>query len=253
MFGMTEPEAIPQPPEPPWRSAPRRRSVPRPRLSRDVVVDAALTVLESEGGEKLTMRRLADEIGVSASSLYGYVANKEELIQLVLDRLYAEVSFPPPSGNWQEWLKEFARAMLDMYRRHPGVAVLTLGRVAVTPSMLSGMEEMLGELRSVGLPDQVAIFVGDLAGLYVGGYAYELEVAPPGDPERFRDQFTGWLRSLPPDQFPNLRSLAGTMTAGSAEARFEWGLDVIIRGLASYLDKPPDPAAGWPASESRSR
>ena len=74
-------------PEPPWRSAPRRRSVPRPQLSREVVVEAALRVLESDGGDALTMRRVAEEIGVSASSLYGYVANKEELVQLVLDRI----------------------------------------------------------------------------------------------------------------------------------------------------------------------
>ncbi|MGN6791357.1 MAG: TetR/AcrR family transcriptional regulator, partial [Streptosporangiaceae bacterium] len=67
-------------PQPPWRSVPKRgRSAPRPQLSRAVVVTAALQVVETEGGDALTMRRIADEIGVSASSLYGYVANKEEL------------------------------------------------------------------------------------------------------------------------------------------------------------------------------
>ena len=71
--------------------------MPRPQLSREVVVEAALQVLETDGGDALTMRRVADEIGVSASSLYGYVANKEELVQLVLDRIFEEL-VPPPEA-----------------------------------------------------------------------------------------------------------------------------------------------------------
>src|ERR1700746_1848918 len=76
--GPAQPARVKTAPQPPWRSAPRRRSVPRPQLSREVVVEAALQVLEKDGGEALTMRRVADQIGVSASSLYGYVANKGE-------------------------------------------------------------------------------------------------------------------------------------------------------------------------------
>src|SRR5215472_14338991 len=130
--GQAEPAQLPAvAPEPPWRTAPRRgRSAPRPQLSRDVVVAAALAVVESGGGDALTMRRIAEQIGVSASSLYGYVENKEELVQLVLDRIFRELVPPPEGGTWQETLKGFGRAMLAMYRSHPGVAALTLGRVA---------------------------------------------------------------------------------------------------------------------------
>jgi AcrR family transcriptional regulator len=236
-----------QAPDPPWRSAPRRRGVPRPQLSREVVVKAALQVLEADGGEALTMRRVADQIGVSASSLYGYVANKEELVQLVLDKLFEEIEVPP-TGSWQETLKELGRAMLAMYRRHPGVAALTLGRVAVTPSMLPVGERTAAEMRAAGMPDQVAAFVGDLAGLYVGAFAYELDVTPlTGHESEFLAQFTAWLKSLPADRFPNTVALADTAVAGSVDQRFEWGMDVIVRGLATYLVVPPDPAAGWPS------
>jgi AcrR family transcriptional regulator len=236
-------------PEPPWRSTPRRHGTPRPQLSREVVVEAALQVLDAEGGEALTMRRVADQIGVSASSLYGYVSNKEELVQLVLDRIFQEIEVPPTGGSWQETLKELGRAMLAMYRRHRGVAVLTLGRVAVTPSMLAISERLLGELRAAGMPDQVAAFVGDLGGLYVGAIAYEQDVTPVAGPGagEFIAQFSEWMRSLPADRFPNTIAMADTLTAGSADDRFEWGMDVLVRGLASYLKDPPDPAAGWPA------
>jgi AcrR family transcriptional regulator len=233
-------------PEPPWRSKPRRRGLPKPQLSRETVVAAALQVLDAEGGEALTMRRVAEQIGVSASSLYGYVDNKEELVVLVLDRLFEEIDLPP-TGSWQETLRQLGRALLAMYRRHRGVAVLTLGRVAITPAMLGISERILSELRSAGMPDRVAAFVGDLAGLYVGAFAYELDVTPlAGHEQDFLAQFTSWIKSLPADRFPNIVALADVAVAGSAEQRFEWGMDVFIRGLESYLKEPPDPSAGWP-------
>jgi TetR/AcrR family transcriptional regulator, tetracycline repressor protein len=235
-------------PEPPWRSTPRRHGTPRPQLSREAVVEAALQVLDAEGGDALTMRRVADQIGVSASSLYGYVDNKEELVQLVLDRIFQEVEVPPTGGNWQETVKELGRAMLAMYRRHRGVAALTLGRVAVTPSMLPIAERLLAELRAAGMPDQVAAFVGDLGGLYVGAIAYEMDVTPlaGSGTADFIAQFTAWMKSLPADRFPNTIAMADILPVGSADDRFEWGLDVLVRGLATYLKDPPDPAAGWP-------
>jgi TetR/AcrR family transcriptional regulator, tetracycline repressor protein len=236
------------PPEPPWRSPPRPHGAPKPQLSREVVVAAALQVLDAEGGNALTMRRVADQIGVSASSLYGYVANKEELVQLMLDRIFEEVDVPPTGGNWQETVKEFARAMLAAYRRHRGVAALTLGRVAVTPAMLATGERILAEARSAGMPDQVAAFVRDLGGLYVGAIAAELDLAALAGPGHdFLAPFSAWMKSLPADRLPNTRELAGMLAAGSIEDRFERGLDVLVRGLASYLTEPADPRAGWPS------
>jgi TetR/AcrR family tetracycline transcriptional repressor len=165
----------------------------------------------------------------------------------VLDRIFEEVEVPPTS-SWQQTLREFGRAMLAMYRRHPGVAALTLGRVAVTPSMLPIGERIAAELRAAGMPDQVTAFVGDLGGLYTGAYAYELDVTPlSGHESEFLAQFTSWIRSLPADRFPNTVALADLAVAGSTQDRFEWGMDVIVRGLATYLNDPPDPRDGWPA------
>lgn len=222
--------------------------MPRPQLSRELVVGAALKVVESDGGDALTMRRVADEIGVSASALYGYVASKEELVQLVLEQIIAEVPIPPAKGDWQELVKTFAREMLGIFRRHRGVAALTMGRVPFGPSMLAGGEYILSQLRAAGLPDQVAAFVGDLGGLYVGAVALEQEVTPIIEPADFVNQAAGWLKSLPEDKFPNTVELADKLVAGNADDRFEWGLDVIVRGLATYLTSPPSPEARWPQS-----
>jgi AcrR family transcriptional regulator len=236
-------------PSPPWRSVPKRgRSAPRPQLSRDVVVSAALKVVETDGGDALTMRRVADEIGVSASSLYGYVANKEELVQLVLEQIMTEIPVPEPGTEWQDMLRTWARETLAVFQRHPGVAGLSLGRVPFGPTMLTAVERMLQTLRTAGLPDQVAAFVGDLGSLYVAAYAYEQDVTPVGEPAEFAAQAGAWLRSLPKDQFPNTVAVANQMVAGTGIDRFEWGLDVLIRGLASYLTAPPTADARWPAT-----
>jgi TetR/AcrR family tetracycline transcriptional repressor len=214
-----------------------------------VIVAAALRVIETDGGQALTMRRVAEEIGVSASSIYGYVASKDELVQLVLDQIIAEVKVPSPGGDWQEAVKDVGRSMLAVFRGHPGVAGLTLGRVPWGPSMLGLTEFVLGQLRSAGIPDQVAAYFGDLAGLYVGGIAYEEETQRTGDPAAAQAemaQVVGWLQALPVDRFPNTVALAPSLMDGGYDARFEWGLDIIIRGLASFLDRPPGPGGHWP-------
>jgi TetR/AcrR family transcriptional regulator, tetracycline repressor protein len=213
-----------------------------------VVVKAALKVVEAEGGDALTMRRVADEIGVSASSLYGYVANKEELVQLVLEQIMMEIPLPRPGGDWRDMLHSWARDVLAVFRRHPGVAGLTLGRVPFGPSMLQAVERMLASLRSAGIPDQVAAFAGDLGALYVAAFAHEQDVTPVAEADDFAAQAGAWLKSLPREEFPNTVALADQMVAGTSSDRFEWGLDVLIRGLGSYLTSPPAPEAGWPAS-----
>ncbi len=212
------------------------------------MVTAALKVVETEGGDALTMRRVADEIGVSASSLYGYVANKEELVQLVLEQIMTEIPLPEPGVGWQDMLRSWARDSLAVFKRHPGVAGLSLGRVPFGPAMLISVERMLGTLRAAGLPDQVAVFVGDLGSLYVAAYAYEQDVTPVAEPGDFAAQAAAWLKSLPDDQFPNTVAVAELIVAGAGTDRFEWGLDVIIRGLASYLTSPPTAEARWPAT-----
>ena len=212
------------------------------------MVTAALRVVETEGGDALTMRRVADEIGVSASSLYGYVANKEELVQLVLEQIMTEIPVPQPGTDWQDMLRTWGRDTLAVFRRHPGVAGLSLGRVPFGPTLLTAVERMLDTLRAAGIPDQVAAFVGDLGSLYVAAYAYEQDVTPVAEPGDFAAQAAAWLKSLPRDQFPNTVAVADLMVAGTGTDRFEWGLDVLIRGVASYLTSPPTAEAHWPVT-----
>ncbi len=98
-------------------------------------------------------------------------------------------------------------------------------------------------LRPVGVPDQVIAFGGDLFSLYVGAFAFEESLGPPsptGEPlsaEQIASMFRDYLQSLPPDQFPNLHRAAGLLFAGNPDERFEFGLEVLIRGLESYITR----------------
>lgn len=238
---MSDPEV----PTPPWRrERPERKA--RPPLTQDAIVEAALSVLERDGVDGLSMRAVADELGAGAATLYWHVGSKDELIELVIDRVFAQIELPPPEpARWEEQLKEVAVEARRVLRRYRGVGALTLGRIPTGPTLLRWIEWSLALLRGAGIPDPIAAYAGDLFGLYLGATEYEETSpmpSPTGDalpPEEIVAMIRNYFESLPADLFPNIRSVADALTAGSPDERFELGLDVIVRGLASYQGDVP--------------
>jgi AcrR family transcriptional regulator len=230
-------------PDPPWLRSRRARAAPRAPLSREAIVDAALKVVDRDGLDATSMRRVAEELGSAPSALYWHVRNKEELLQLVLDRVAGEIELPPRDpANWQEQLKQVAREMRRVLTRHRDVARVTLGSIPAGPNTLVVVEWMHALLREAGLPDRVVALVGDLAGLYVGAFAYEesLRVPALGDESASPEQLADYFRSLPPDAFPNLVRLADDLTAGGADERFEFAIELLVRGLEAMADEDGD-------------
>jgi AcrR family transcriptional regulator len=228
-------------PEPPWQAAARHRPARAP-LSQEAIVDAALRVLDREGAAGLSMRRVADELGTGPASLYWHVANKDALIDLIIDRVAGEVPLPEPDPDrWQEQLRDWLLGVRRVFGRHPGVAALTLGRIPTGPNVLRWAEWTLALLRGAGIPDRIAAFAGDLLGLYLGATGYEAALPPmtsptgePLSPEETAGMVRGYFASLPADQFPNVLATLDELFGGGPDERFELGLDVILRGLASY-------------------
>lgn len=224
---------------PPWRTEPRAPSPPRPQLSQAVIVAAALDVLDRGGAEALTMRAVAEALGASPAALYGHVANKEELIQLVLDRLidefagYCERLFDEPI-DWQEKLRRFGEESRRIFLRHPGSAGLTLGRVPFGANLLRVIEGQLRLLRQAGVPDSVAAYAGDLLALYTAAFVYE-EERDRSSSELAPGEIVAWLSSLPADRFPNTVAMAPLVVAGSRDERYSFGLEVLVRGLSTYV------------------
>jgi AcrR family transcriptional regulator len=244
---------LPQPP--PRRRVQRRAGRPR-TLDREAVVDAALRVLDAEGLDAVTIRRVAEELGTSGTALYTYVRDKDELVDLLVDRVIGEVDFSrvDASKPWQEQVREFAREARRTFVAHRDVARATLGRIPQGENALVAMNEMLGRLRAAEVPEQVISFGTDLLSLYVGAVAYEesLMVAQgllPESVESFVGELRTYFKRLPPDRFPHIVALADALTAGSPseDERFEFGLDVIVAGLAARAElarqdeQPGDP------------
>jgi TetR/AcrR family tetracycline transcriptional repressor len=229
--------AEPEVPEPPWmRGRPKRTRAP---LSREAIVDAALRVLDCEGAPGLSMRRIAEELGTGAGAIYWHVANKEQLVQLVFDRVIGDLPLPEVDPErWDEQIKQAARDVRRLMREHPGIAQLSFGTIPLGPNAIRFFEWHLSVLRAGGLPDRVAALAGDLIHLYVDAFAYEECIGAPAPTGTAAEDWVGemraYLASLPPSRFPNLSELADEVTAGGRDERFEFGLEILVNGLAAH-------------------
>jgi len=229
------------PPHPRERRS--RGTAPRRVLSRDVIVEAAVKVLDSEGVGGLSMRRIAQELGTGAASLYAHVANRDELEALVFDHIAEEVPVPEVDpARWREQLKQLLRDTLDVLVRHPGSAALAMGRVPLGPNALTRTECMLALLKAGGVSDRMAGFAVDILYLYPTATALEQSIyLQRGQTEQnmqaYYTQVADYLRALPADRFPHTVALVSSIISGGGEERFDLGLDVLITGL---LQADPD-------------
>jgi AcrR family transcriptional regulator len=242
-------------PEPPWH---RAEPPPRAPITRDAIVEAALVVLDREGMDGLSMRRVADELGTGAASLYWHVRNKDELFQLVFDRVTREVVLPEPDpAHWKEQLRELGHQMRRVLSKHRDVARISMGRIPAAPQIALFSEWLFTLLQPVGIPDRAIAYVGDFAGLYVGAYCFEESLgysSPTGEdlpPEQIMAMMREYMVSLPPERFARTIRAVDLLLAFNPEERFEFGLDLLIAGLEKYAE---DAAATNPSrTENRTR
>jgi AcrR family transcriptional regulator len=225
-------------PSPPWQRTPtrtqRRRAEP---ITPEGIVRAALEVLDTEGLDALSMRRVADALGTGPASLYWHVGSKHGLLDLVFDEVIAEQTVPAPDPDrWREQLAEVARAMRRTFLRHRDLARIAIGRVLPGPNALEYTERVLAILDAGGVPDRLAAYRA-LAAI-VNGFAVEETGAggrpPAGDPapDEAAAAVRDYLRSLPADRFPNLVALADQFSSPDPDQRFETLLGIYLDGLA---------------------
>jgi len=231
--------------EPPWWRAPKGRHRTRPPLTREAIVDAALTILDTDGADALTIRRLGQQLGTGAATLYWHIAGKQELGDLVYDRIMGEIELPvPDSSTWEDQLKDLARQAYRVMLSHNDAARLSIGRPPAGPNMVRIVEWMLGLLRAAGIPDRIATYFGNTLGRFLDASVLEATTsAGANSPDADHDQMLGrqlgeYWAGLPADQFPNLTALAGIFLEGDPEDLFEFGLDLLMRGLAAYQQPP---------------
>src|SRR6516164_8295840 len=237
----------PEIPPPPWQRLPdrpsRRRREP---ISREAIVKAAIQLLDREGLAALSMRRLGDELGVGAASLYWHVGSKDGLLDLVLDEIIGENQTPEPDpARWQDQIKEVARVQRRVILRHPYVVRISIGRIPMGPNALQYSERILAILRAGGLPPRLAVqgyllliatvngFTVDETGVEDGADAGG--TVPHDDPASLQlaaSTARDYIASLPAGSFPNLVGLADEFAFADADERFELLIDIFVDGLA---------------------
>jgi AcrR family transcriptional regulator len=190
------------------------------------------------------MRSLARGLGTGPASLYAHVANRDELDALVIARVGEQLDVPDPDPvRWQEQLREVMHSMLALYEQHPGVARASLGIIPLSPGMLRTMDRLSAIMRAGEVPDQSIAWFLDLMALYVGSYAVERDVwrerAAHGGIGPEHEQHHDLFRSLPTEQYPVLATLGEALSAGDAEDRFGFGVDVLVAGVAARARRTP--------------
>ena len=232
-----------------WFGAPTDDQDRRPQLTRERIVEEALAVIAHDGVNALTMRRLAARLDVVPGALYNHVRNKQQLQDLVLDGVLAEVNVHlDPSLAWTEQLKLLAHRLRQVLEAHPGVAGILKTRDPLGPHSLALAEAFLGPLQTAGFGDREAGLAFFLLVDYTIGFAVSSPRTSVNE-QRVRDtairaQLHQFFRSLPPDRFPALVALGEHVWVDNRDQRFTAGLQVLVDGLEHARRSPHRPALG---------
>ncbi|WP_411375767.1 TetR/AcrR family transcriptional regulator C-terminal domain-containing protein [Arthrobacter sp. MPF02] len=213
----------------------------RARLSRNRVLAAALELVDSEGLESLSMRRLGQELGCDPMSLYRYAANRDALLDGITEMVIDELAVFPDNPDWQDQLRRTAHDFRLLALRHPNVVPLLVTRPLSTPlglrplGVLRPLEQILALLIKAGFAPRDALHVyRAYYGFLYGHILNELQelIVDPGETEAL---LRLGLHRLPPKDFPHLRALGPVLANYDGEAELDKGLNILLTGLTAQL------------------
>jgi AcrR family transcriptional regulator len=186
------------------------------------------------GVEALSMRRLAKRLGVEAMSLYKHVANKDEVLDGIVDLVVAEISLAPAGTAWRPAMRERARSARSAFRRHPWAAPLLESRVAGSPVRLAYADGVVGALLRDGFTPTSAYRAFLILDSYIYGFTLQELNWPFGTTDRAK-VVAALRRAIPAQEFPHLAAVMTAFGAQSAgyDREFELGLELILDGVAS--------------------
>lgn len=205
----------------------------RQRLTREEIAHAALSLADDAGLDALSMRALADRLGIGTMTLYGYFRNKDELLDALVDSAVSDTDPPALTGDWPEQLREVVRYGRRGLLRHPSVVELRVRRPVLRPEALRFGEALLSILRGAGFDVGEATAAFRLLFTYTVGFA---ALSPADATAADRRAAREALAALPADEFPALTEAQDEASlAMGGEQVFEYGLDRIIDGLEARL------------------
>lgn len=204
------------------------------QLSKHRVVTEAIKLADGEGVGGLSMRRLAGELDAGAMSLYHYVANKEQLLDAMIDVVFDEIDLPAADGDWKAAMRQTAVSTRQALRRHPWAVGLMESRTNPGPANLRHREAVTACLRTAGFSVEMATHANWLLDSYIYGFVLQEASLPFETAAELAGMIEDtYIPQLPPDQYPYLNESAATLAAAGYDPaeEFTFGLDVILDGI----------------------
>jgi AcrR family transcriptional regulator len=203
-------------------------------LTRELVLHAAVTLADESGSESLSMRKLGEAVGVEAMSLYHHVANKDDLLDGMIDVVFGEIELPSDGRDWKRAMRQRALSARRVLSRHGWAIRFMESRTSPGPATLRHHDAVLGCLRNAGFSIQLAAHAFSLLDSYVYGFALHERSLPSDTPEQVTVLAQGILARFAVGEYPHLAELATAhvLQPGYEHAGgFEFGLDLILEGL----------------------
>ncbi|MFK4065887.1 TetR/AcrR family transcriptional regulator [Streptomyces sp. NPDC029674] len=221
-----------------WGEGARPSRGPKPGLTLDRIVTEAVRLADAEGLSAVSMRRLSTELGTGTMSLYRYVRGKGDLVDLMLDRVYAPPEDDAPwTGTWREGVETYARETLVLYHRHPWLLQVNQARPVLGPGAVGGLDRTLSRIKPMGLTDPELIGVIVMTEGYVTGVArtqvHEVEATKRtglSDEAFWEAQAPVLERVMKSGRYPTLANLSED-SFGPDFDHFEFGLQRLLDGL----------------------
>ena len=216
----------------------QRESGGRPALSRERVLAAGVAIADASGLSAVTMRSLAEALEVKPMSLYHYVANKEEILDGIVDLVFAEIELPVVGGEWQAELRRRAVSARAVLTRHPWALSLMESRTSPGPATLRHHDAMLGTLRAAGFSLPLTAHAYAVIDAFVYGFALQEASLPFDGPDEAADVAGSMMADFPVDAYPHMVEFAvqHVLQPGYAFAdSFAFGLDLVLDGLAALV------------------
>jgi AcrR family transcriptional regulator len=228
-----------------WGVGARGARGPKPGLTIDAIVGAAITIADADGLEQLSMRRVAGRLGAGTMSLYRYVPGKPELLELMVDRVCGETA-SPEGGDWRARLAHVARENRRLYERHPWLLHVFPGRPPLGPGVIGKYERELRALEGIGLDDVemdsvLTVVLGHVRGAVTTMFETARARAVQSDEEWWRSVGPHVERVLDPAAFPlavRVGTAAGEAYEGAydPEHALEFGLERLLDGIAAFVE-----------------
>ena len=210
----------------------------KPGLSKERVLKTAIKFTDKHGIESLSMRKLGQLLGVEAMSLYNHVANKDAILDGIVDTVVSEIDVPTVGGEWRSEMRRRAISAHEVLVRHAWATQLIVSRPNVGPSMLRYVDATIGCLVKAGFTYPTADHAWNAIDSYVYGFTLQ-KLNFPFKPKEYAKVAKAFLPMIPPDQYPFLNRMSQQVISGDHDGLhdLQFGLDLILDGLEKLREE----------------